>query len=152
MFEWDINEPFTVSPTNGEIKAHKSIEITFSFHPKSALVYKGNAIIRYGGSQGQQLGLFKSIDLYAIGKYPHILVESENDGRGTSSEVTLNFDKVLIGQNVTKYFTLVNMTEVKTTYFVEKNDDVPVFDRSFNCLQHMGTLQPHERQKIPVII
>jgi hypothetical protein len=115
------------------------------------LVYKGNAIIKYGGGQPIGLALFKSVELYAIGKYPHILIENDTDGKA-ASEVTLNFDKVLIGQNVTRYFTLINMTEVKTTYFVEKNESVPLFDRSFNCLQHMGTLQPHEKQKIPVSI
>ncbi len=34
--------------------------------------------------------------------------------------------------------------------FVEKNESVPIFDRAFNCLQHMGTLKPHEKQKIPI--
>jgi hypothetical protein len=42
--------------------------------------------------------------------------------------------------------------KVKTDYFIERDSQVPVFDRSFNCLQHMGTLQPFEKQKIAVIL
>ena len=37
-FEWDVQEPFSVSPMNGEIKAFNSIEIIFTFQPKVLLI------------------------------------------------------------------------------------------------------------------
>ena len=54
--------------------------------------------------------LFKVLKLNAVAKYPHLLVESENSV--CSSELSLDFGKVLIGQSATRYFTIVNMTEV----------------------------------------
>ena len=77
------------------------------------------------------------------------MIENENTA---ASEIMLNFNEVFYGQHVTRYFTIVNMTEVKTEYSIEKNPDVPTFNRCFNCLQHMGTLGPFEKQKIPVIL
>ena len=38
LFEWDVKEPFSVSPTNGELKANESTEITFTFHPTVNLI------------------------------------------------------------------------------------------------------------------
>ena len=32
-FEWDVKEPFSVSPINGEIKANTSMSVIFSFQP-----------------------------------------------------------------------------------------------------------------------
>ena len=64
-------------------------------------------ICKYGSDSTSTL--YKSIQLNAIGKYPHLLIEN---GYEASSEVSLVFDKVYIGQNQTKYFTIINMTEV----------------------------------------
>ena len=91
--------------------------------------------------------LFKILRLRAAGKYPHILIES---AEGLHSECKLNFEKVLIGHSMTRYFNVVNMTEVKADFFVERDSQVPVFDISFNCLQHVGSLGPFEKQKIAV--
>jgi len=33
-FEWDIKEPFSFSPVNGELKSNSSIDITVTFEPK----------------------------------------------------------------------------------------------------------------------
>jgi hypothetical protein len=40
---------------------------------------------------------------------------------------------------------------VTTNFFIERSNEIPVFDACFNCLQLIGTLHPNERQKIPVI-
>jgi hypothetical protein len=76
---------------------------------KSALTYKLKAICKYGGNSLASLSLFKTINLSASAKYPHMLVETD---QGVSSEATLNFDQVSVGQSMTNYFTLINMTEV----------------------------------------
>lgn len=55
------------------------------------------------------MNLFKKISLYGIGKYPHILIQANDK---TSSEIELQFNNVLIGQNSTNFFTIINMTEV----------------------------------------
>jgi hypothetical protein len=57
-----------------------------------------------------------------------------------------------MGESITKYITIVNMTEVATSYFIERQSEIPVFDTCFNCLQLMGFLQPYEKQKIPVCL
>jgi hypothetical protein len=47
---------------------------------------------------------------FLLGKFPHLLLEDEN---GVSSEATLNFGKIVTGESVTKYITIINMTEVR---------------------------------------
>lgn len=110
------------------------------------------AICKYGSTEnGAQLSLYKKLNLSATSKYPHLLVQADDASSSSSSDVIVKFDKVLLGQTATKTFTLINMTEVKTNYFVERSStDVPPFDTCFNCLQHMGVLQPYEKVKIPV--
>ncbi|RNA28727.1 coiled-coil domain-containing protein [Brachionus plicatilis] len=144
-FEIDIKEPFNVSVLNGEIEPKSSIELSFFFSPKSALVCEASAIIKYGSAEN--LNLFKKVNLYGIGKYPHILVQADDK---TSSEIELQFENVLIGQNLTKFFTIINMTEVQTDFFIEKEIELTPFDRAFNCSQHIGTLLPYEKQKIAI--
>ncbi len=85
---------------------------------------------------------------FGTGKYPHLLLE---DDTCVSATANVDFGKNISGQSVTKYVTLVNMTEVTTNYFIERQNEIPVFETSFNCLQLMGCLQPFEKQKIPVI-
>jgi hypothetical protein len=148
-----VREPFTISQTAGDLKGHSSTEVLFSFSPRAALVYDAVVVLKYGELGFPDTNLFKTMHVHGTGKYPHILVESSSgQNGGLTAECTLNFDKVLIGHSVTRYVTVVNMTEVKSDFFVERDSQVPVFDVSFNCLQHMGTLQPFERQKIAVII
>jgi len=38
LFEWDVKEPFSVNPINGELKANESTEVTFTFHPTVILI------------------------------------------------------------------------------------------------------------------
>lgn len=129
MFEWDIKAPFTVSLSAGEIKANSSIEITFTFQPtvifnikipkskmnllkqlnQEALNYKCKAICKYGNNPQSSTSWHRIIELNGIGKFPHLLLECDNT---ISSEITLNFGKMLLGQSNTKFVTLINMTEV----------------------------------------
>ncbi len=77
-----------------------------------------------------------------------------------------------MGQNSTKFLTLINMTDVykwkqiilvffiqieiyfilkvPSNFFIERVNEIPSFDNCFSCLQTTGTLQPYEKQKIPV--
>lgn len=60
-----------------------------------------------------KLTLFKSFELSGIGKYPHIIIESDEGGdKMQSPEIILNFENIVIGQTATRYFTLINLTEV----------------------------------------
>ena len=70
-------------------------------------MYEANVVCKYGSDSTSSL--YKTIKLQAIGKFPHLLIEN---GYEASSEIVLDFDKVFVGQNSTKYFTIVNMTEV----------------------------------------
>ena len=65
-------------------------------------------ICKYGSDTTSSL--FRVLKLSATGKYPHLLIEN---GYEASSEVVLKFDKCFMGQNITKYFTIINMTEVR---------------------------------------
>ena len=71
--------------------------------------YTCKAVCRYGNAPLSLASFHRTIELYGIGKYPHLLLENENK---ISSEITLNFGKVLLGQNNTKYLTIINMTDV----------------------------------------
>lgn len=82
-----------------------------------------------------------------MGKYPHLLVEDETQ---VSATANLDFGSNIMGQSVTKYVSIINMTEVTTNYFIERQNEIPIFDTCFNCLQVVGCLQPYEKQKIPV--
>lgn len=96
----------------------------------------------------KQSKLHKTFEIHGTGKYPHLLLE---DDTCVSSTASLDFGRNIVGQSITKYVTVINMTEVTTNYFIERQNEIPIFDTSFNCLQLMGCLQPFERQKIPVI-
>lgn len=76
---------------------------------KAALVYKSDCIIKYGDPTSPSL--FKSLELYGIGKYPHILAQSDSQSE-KDTEIVLNFENVIVGQTAYKYFTLINLTEV----------------------------------------
>ena len=110
LFEWDFKAPFSITPISGEIKAHSSIDITILFKPTAALIYKCLAICKYGNFPVAHSSLFKTIEINGTGKYPHLLVENENL---ISSEATLDFGKVVMGESATKFITIVNMTEVR---------------------------------------
>ncbi len=71
--------------------------------------YKCIAVCKYGGYSVNELKLHKTLDIVGIGKYPHLLIETEN---GISSTANIDFGKNIMGQSVTKYFSIVNMTEV----------------------------------------
>ena len=91
---------------------------------------------------------YEIVELNAVGKYPHILVES--DTQSFCNEIRMNFEAVPFGQSATKYFNVVNMTPVKTTFFIERVSNIPKFDVCFTCQQESGVLQPFEKQRIPI--
>ena len=105
------------------------------------------AVCKYGNFPLNSSNLHKTLEINGIGKYPHLLVEDETC---ISASANVDFGQNIIGQSITKYVTLVNMTEVATNYFIERQAEIPIFDTSFNCLQIIGCLQPFEKQKIPV--
>jgi hypothetical protein len=121
---------------------------SFFKYLQSAAVYSGTAVCKYGATLSE-LYDYEVIELNAIGKYPHILVESDNESR--CNQISLNFDNTPFGKSVTKYFSVVNMTPVKTTFFIERIKNIPKFDCCFSCQQENGVLLPYETQKIPVI-
>lgn len=73
------------------------------------MTYKCIAVCKYGGYPIKDLKLHKTLDIVGIGKYPHLLVETEN---GLSSTTSIDFGRNIMGQSVTKYFSIANMTEV----------------------------------------
>lgn len=72
-------------------------------------MYKSSCILKYGEA-ANNLNVFKSFELNGIGKYPHILAQAENGD--SKKEIVLDFDKVMIGETVCRYFNLINLTEV----------------------------------------
>ena len=137
-------------PPSGDLKPHSSILLTFTFQPKAALVYNAVAVIKFGSIENSQLNMFKTVALSGISKYPHLLVQGEESPGSNSSDLVVSFDKVLYGQTVTRYFSLVNLTEVKTNYFIERQTEHSQFDTCFNCLQQMGSVEPFGKVRIPV--
>ena len=105
------------------------------------------AVCQYGNFPLNHSNHHKTLEINGIGKYPHLLVEDETC---ISANANLDFGQNVIGQSVTKYVSIINMTEVATSYFIERQAEIPIFDTSFNCLQVIGCLQPFEKQKIPV--
>ena len=64
-----------------------------------------------------QTKFFKTLEIYGTGKYPHLLVE---DDTCVTANGKLDFGTNIIGQSVTKYFTIINMTEVRPFFLNAK--------------------------------
>ena len=74
-FSWECPRCFTVSPETGELPPKSSLNLSATFSPESALVYRGTATCTYYGREGvgEKAGL---VQLKGVGKYPHVVVRA----------------------------------------------------------------------------
>lgn len=73
------------------------------------MVFKCISVCKYG-KIGEDLSSYKLIELNAISKYAHFLLEDKDL---KCEEVTINFEDTAVGKSMTKYVTIVNMLPVR---------------------------------------
>jgi hypothetical protein len=73
------------------------------------MVFKCKAVCKYG-KIGDDLNSYKLIELNAISKYAHFLLEDKDL---KCEEITINFDDTPVGKTMTKYVTITNMLPVR---------------------------------------
>ncbi|KAJ8320586.1 hypothetical protein KUTeg_002173 [Tegillarca granosa] len=148
---WEVNEPFTIQPTDAILKSKAKRSFKATFKPTTACVFQAEAVCRYGeeGSFG------KVTNLEGIGKYPHILVSSP--GKPASSltqenlESVVSFGPTAVGATIQKVVELHNLSTVRAPYKIEHPTKLNRIDTVFSCPQKQGIVPPMGSVKIPVV-
>ena len=73
-FSWECPKCFTVSPKTGELPPKSSLNLSATFSPESALVYRGTATCTYGKEGVEEKA--GTVQLKGVGKYPHVVVRT----------------------------------------------------------------------------
>ncbi|XP_064646085.1 cilia- and flagella-associated protein 65-like isoform X2 [Lineus longissimus] len=150
-FQWEVNEPFSIQPSEGVLEPWSSFNLKVTFKPKAAKVYEAEAICKYGLDYRQS-----SVTKFeGIGKYPHLLVscsgKKSKDLSAEDTEAVLNFGKVVIGKTVEKWVDIHNLSPVNAPFKVDLTPGPNRIDTVFNCPQKHGIVPAMSSIRIPFI-
>uniref|UniRef100_A0A8D0LCE8 Cilia and flagella associated protein 65 n=1 Tax=Sphenodon punctatus TaxID=8508 RepID=A0A8D0LCE8_SPHPU len=133
LFNWETPSPFQLIPASGMLGPGCECTIKVTFQPQAALVYDGIATCWFGGNEEQQ----RTINLRAIAKYPHLLVNvlgdgSDGAGPGNLQDV-LCFGCVAVGSTVERSIEICNLSVVNAPLRIERAKALPLRDCVFSC-------------------
>ncbi|XP_050388962.1 cilia- and flagella-associated protein 65 [Patella vulgata] len=149
--KWEVISPFTIEPSEADLKYKSSCKFKATFRPEAATVYKGEAICKYGPNSSFD----KTTNIKGIGKYPHILVSASgkpvNNLKQENLESIINFGTVAVGSSVQKWMELHNLSPVRVPFQVEHQQHANSIDKVFNCLMKNGIVPPMTAVRIPMM-
>lgn len=115
-FEWDIQEPFSISPIKGILPPETSIPIPVDFKPDDASVFSAKAVCIFGDvdnwEESKETLVMK---VEGMGKFSHFLVENKY----------FDFGEVTVDKSLEKKLVLKN--EFQVFFLMERLSNVSLF-------------------------
>ena len=138
-FNFEVPQPFTISPKHGNLSPRKECQLTCTFTPTTASVYAADAICYYEDCR-------RKLELMGTGKFTYIEVESTN---GSISR-ELDFRHVAMGQSITRTIILSNKSPVTAPFKVR-----PLWGQKgpispFSCSDLVGRIGASEMHKLKI--
>ncbi|ESO88046.1 hypothetical protein LOTGIDRAFT_219687 [Lottia gigantea] len=148
--KWELRSPFTIEPSEILLKYRSKAKFKATFRPEMAIVYKGNAICKYGNNYSKDV----TVIVHGIGKYPHILISASGKPadciKSDNLESVINFGTVGIGSTVQKWMELHNLSPVRVPFQVDHPTLSNTIDTVFKCPMKMGIVPPMTAMRIPM--
>ncbi len=143
--EWNANEPFLIEPRDCILPVGGIQTFTCSFQPQWALIYIGTATCIYGNQSVCEL------QLHGIGKFPHIIVRSD-DGEvdENTGNVLVRFGDLPMNGLLKREVILINQSAFRVPFRIESLPGVAKFDTAFRFGKTEGILEAGKRQTIAV--
>ncbi|KAH6577222.1 hypothetical protein BASA60_004157 [Batrachochytrium salamandrivorans] len=124
-FDWEISEPFSISPQTGLLASGSHCTVTIEFFPTAASVFTATVVCSFGDkARWEKSKVKQTLTAYGIGKYSHLTIANNSK--------VFNFGDVFIGRSMEKRFTLENHSVVSANFRIrhsEQNAD-PYFEFS----------------------
>jgi hypothetical protein len=141
-FEWNIEEPFNISPSNGELAPGGSCQMVIEFTPKDAIVLEAVAVCSFGiKEEWERTKVVKAARVYGISKFSHLVCENQ--------ETEFDFDKVMVGTHSERRLILKNPSPVHANFKIKRtNKDA---DDCFSFSTVSGRIEAGSRMEISVL-
>ncbi|XP_026521138.1 cilia- and flagella-associated protein 65 [Notechis scutatus] len=131
-FSWEVPEPFSFIPARGMLDPGEECIMKVTFQPEMALVYDVLATCTFGDNQEQ-----KTLKLKAVGKYPHLLVNVQEDTYEDIKRIkfrdVLSFGSVAVDSTVEKEMEILNVSVVDAPFRIDRTKEPMLRDRVFSC-------------------
>uniref|UniRef100_A0A670JW35 Cilia and flagella associated protein 65 n=1 Tax=Podarcis muralis TaxID=64176 RepID=A0A670JW35_PODMU len=148
-FSWEVPPSFCILPSRGMLDPGEECTMKVIFQPEMAQVHNISAICSFGDTPEQ-----KAIQLKAVAKYPHLLVnvpgDSCEDARLRNFRDVLCFGAVAAGSTVEKYVDVFNVSVVSAPFRIERAKEVVLRDRVFSCDTTQNIAPARGKSVIPV--
>nr|XP_034983136.1 cilia- and flagella-associated protein 65 isoform X1 [Zootoca vivipara] len=148
-FSWEVPPSFCILPSRGLLDPGEECTMKVIFQPEMAQVHNISAICSFGDTPEQ-----KAIQLKAVAKYPHLLVnvpgDSCEDARLRNFRDVLSFGAVAAGSTVEKYVDVFNVSVVSAPFRIERAKEVVLRDRVFSCDSTQNIAPARGKAVIPV--
>ncbi|KAM6460482.1 cilia- and flagella-associated protein 65 isoform 3-T4 [Liasis olivaceus] len=148
-FSWEVPEPFSLTPSRGMLDPGEECTMKVTFQPEVALVYDVSAICSFGDNQEQ-----KTLQLKAVGKYPHLLVnvpeDTGEDLKHLNFRDVLSFGSVAVGSTVEKEMEILNVSVVSAPFRIDRTKEPLLRDRVFSCDVTQAIVKAGGTSVIPV--
>jgi cilia- and flagella-associated protein 65 len=113
-YEWNVEEPFFITPKSGELSPGTNCQILVEFNPKEATAIEALALCSFGSQDHwEKTKVVKTARIKGISKYSHLICES--------SEPIFNFGKVFVGTSTEKKLVLKNPSPVHANFKIKKS-------------------------------
>jgi hypothetical protein len=143
--EWNTNEPFLIEPRECILPVGSQQTFTCSFQPQWALIYVGTATGIYGNQS------FCELQLHGIGKFPHILVRSDDGSIDENTgNVLVRFDDMPMNGVLKREIILINQSAFRVPFRIESLPGVAKFDTAFRFGKTEGVIEAGKRQTVAV--
>ena len=104
-YEWEISQPFSISPRCGSLAPESSCTVTIEFKSLDASVFTANAVCSFGDKkQWEKSRVNQAMTIYGIGKYSNLTIEGNHK--------SFDFGEVFVGKSAERKFTLENHSVV----------------------------------------
>uniref|UniRef100_A0A8C7E516 Cilia and flagella associated protein 65 n=1 Tax=Naja naja TaxID=35670 RepID=A0A8C7E516_NAJNA len=131
-FSWEVPEPFSFIPARGMLDPGEECIMKVTFQPQMALVYDVLATCTFGDNQEQKI-----LKLKAVGKYPHLLVNVQEDTYEDIKRIkfqdVLSFGSVAVDSTVEKEMEILNVSVVDAPFRIDRTKESMLRDRVFSC-------------------
>ena len=131
-FNWDTEEPFSVSPESATLEPGQTCPITAMFFPREGSVFVSQAACRVDGLLPHEMRMT------GVGKFAYL----------SATESELHFDEVQTGDNKKMTFTLRNQSLVNATFKIVPLDENE--GEIFKFSPQTGVIPPEETLEVTV--
>ncbi|CAF1324627.1 unnamed protein product [Adineta ricciae] len=143
--EWNFNEPFIIEPRECVLPVGEMQTFTCTFQPQWALIYVGTATCIYGNQSVCEL------NLHGTGKFPHIVVQSADDGRDENTgNILVRFGDMPMNGSLKRDLILINQSAFRVPFRIESLPGVAKFDTAFRFSKTEGVVEAGKQQTIVV--